>query len=273
MKELDAWLSAINAQTAGQPRSQVERDPPDIKDFGCVTCCDAQWPDLGKHTAYKMRFKSFSNLLKRFGSTVKAGEAFNWDPVQYLSTLLRSDFLEGKLRWQLLGFLRRTTKAKAPQYPGYVFHDIMTLDSKEGTLWDYSLLQIQARCLVWICHETLDLEARLLARFGAKLANAESKFQRSRERCAKMPFVFVPHVLLARFTDDMVVDISTIFSGGNGVPELAYNEILSNPRDMCLNFVIDSNLRGYFQRLTPGNPRCNNKVLDANVKLVKNIMQ
>lgn len=280
-ERIQAWLFENLITMIAPPFQEAIREPPSIMDFRHVTCCDARWPDLNTYKAYYTKhYKKFRNLLKRLAAAVDEAESFKGTLIYLHKMLFQTStnlLADRRQRSEDLMLMRRASRARTPPYPCQLLSDISMLHSKDRTRWDYGHIKIQVRCLAWILHESLDLEMRLLRNLEMVLTKVESMFSRQEPApslTAMMASFILGFNVSALFTNDMATHIYTGPSSESPVkPELAWEEVLNNRRDMCLNFAIDRNLRKYFQQLGSRTLGDNSKALEANVKMTEWMME
>ncbi|KAE8312328.1 hypothetical protein BDV41DRAFT_565134 [Aspergillus transmontanensis] len=119
----------------------------------------------------------------------------------------------------------------------------------------YCLAAVRISCLLWIIFFVLDLEAKTLLPISKFLARMYPTNAESMEHPLFLKIVsplWVPHVLIGRFTFDLAHDIKALVSPNEPQYEFAaVCRILQESRTLWLHFLSEGNLDEYDLDLTP----------------------
>lgn len=242
------------------PQNQQCRN---IRDFQRVTQCQAQWPSARK----------FSTVLKTHKALREAmsGVRKHLDIIDRGTGLLFDDFSRmiggrfgRKIPPEYENLVRPIWTYYRDRKTGVVSSDdlLRILKVFSECLLDshllyhpYCLAAVRIRCFLWIIFTVLDLEAKTLLPISKSLAQMYPTNAESMELPLFAKIVsplFVPNILIARFTFDLADDIKALVSPNEPQYEFAaVCRILQESRTLWLHFLSEGNLDDYDLDLKP----------------------
>lgn len=236
---------------------------PNIRDFLRVTQCQAQWSSARK----------FSTVLKTHKALREAmsGVRKHLDIIDRGTGLLFDDFSRmiggrfgRKIPPEYENLVRSIWTYYRDRKTGVVSSDdlLRILKVFSECLLDshllyhpYCLAAVRIRCFLWIIFTVLDLEAKTLFPISKSLAQmypTNAEFMELPLFAKIVSPLFVPNILIARFTFDLADDIKALVSPNEPQYEFAaVCRILQESRTLWLHFLSEGNLDDYDLDLKP----------------------